>query len=460
MRNRTLLVPIILCFGAVLACREFVQAKDPDAAAKRDPAAGCGNGRCEPERGETSDLCGRDCKWPPQKRPPAPNLLQMLYWNWRYGDDFPKYDGSQPKVKSLSLFKEDAGYPDWSPVTDLVAYNKMRITVDRGEGRKLRLGGTSEIYTARGDGTGEKCLTCGKPGAPKGFKGQPFWHPGGRHIIFHAENGHSDRRMASIPGLGFNYDLWLMTADGDRYWRLTDYPKNWGVYRGRFSPDGKTLHWNEEFSMERYPGVGVPWSWKNPIGEEEGSFRIKLADFEFDASGNPVLSNVRKVDYEPGLRLLESEGFTHDGKRLIFTSSRPGESAGHSWFGDVYTSDLDGGSLTRLTKTPFNHDENAEHSPDGKKIVWSGCSWLGWTYINKQELYLMDSDGSNKKRITFLNDPKHEHYIKRRSGGVAAGELTWSPDGKKVVFHVIKSDSNAFRVTEMGADLYILELDR
>ncbi len=47
----------------------------------------------------------------------------------------------------------------------------------------------------------------------------------------------------------------------------------------------------------------------------------------------------------------------------------------------------------------------------------------------------MDSDGNNKNRLTYLDDMEHPEYIKSPTGA-AAGEITWSPDGKKIIFQV------------------------
>jgi Tol biopolymer transport system component len=322
------------------------------------------------------------------------------------------------QVKSIEVIGEGA-YPKWSHAKNLIAFNRA-------------VNGNYEIFTVKPDGSDATCLTCDKEALPPGHKGQPYWHPSGEYIVFTAENTASERMgwdLTVMPGIGRNHNVWMMTSDGSQHWQITNYPENWGVIRPSFSHDGKTLYWNEEYSFEKYPGVGLPWSLdKNPRGEEWGLWRIKLADVSFESDG-PEVANIRNVVHSD-LVLLEGSGFGPDDRRLIFTSASLTETEGTAyWGGDIYTSDLGGGSLTRLTNTPYYHDENVEYSPDGKKIVWSHA--CGGAPAKEVELYLMDSDGSNKARLTHFNEPGYPEYLSKTYG---SGEIDWSPDGTRIVF--------------------------
>ena len=264
------------------------------------------------------------------------------------------------KVKSIKVIGKGV-YPKWSRAKNLIAFDRV-------------VNANYEIFTMKPDGSDVTCLTCNKQGLPEGHRGQPYWHPGGEYIVFAAENTDFERMgwgLADVPGLGRNHNVWIMTSDGSQYWQITHYPENWGVIRPSFSHDGKTLYWNEEYSMEKYPGVGCPWNLnKVRRGEEWGLWHIKLADVSFGPDG-PEVSNIRNVVHSD-LVLLEGSGFSPDDQRLLFTSANLTETEGTAyWGGDIYAGDPGGGSLTRLTNTPYYHDENAEYSPDGKKIVWS-----------------------------------------------------------------------------------------
>ena len=178
------------------------------------------------------------------------------------------------------------------------------------------------------DGTDVRCLTCSAPSILRKYhKSQPFWHPSAEHIVFTAQNEHTkptQYNLDSFPGIGHNHDVWIMTSDGSNYWRLTDYPDNWGVIRPSFSHDGKMVYWNEEYSMEVYPGEGSRWNKEtNRKGEEWGLWRIKLADVSF-ASDGPHLSNVRTVNIneQPPLCVptnLQEKTFDEQGTRPLLS---------------------------------------------------------------------------------------------------------------------------------------------
>ena len=96
-----------------------------------------------------------------------------------------------------------------------------------------------------------------------------------------------------------------------------------------------------------------------------------------------------------------------DGKALVFESTLPGVYS-------IYTINLDGTGLTRLTPDSANN-EQAHYSPNGARIVFSSDR-AGHT-----DLYLMDADGSGVKRLTTT-----------ASG--AYYQSSFSPDGRWIVF--------------------------
>jgi len=104
---------------------------------------------------------------------------------------------------------------------------------------------------------------------------------------------------------------------------------------------------------------------------------------------------------------------------------------------DIYLFDLATQRLTNLTNTPNIWDEHAQISPDGEKIVWASSAGYP-TDPNHPEavsldLWLMNVDGTEKKRLTYFNDPSAPEYL----GRVAAGDSTFSPDGKEIFVYVI-----------------------
>lgn len=137
-----------------------------------------------------------------------------------------------------------------------------------------------------------------------------------------------------------------------------------------------------------------------------------------DGSGLTALTDNPKYDAEP---IVSS-----DGKWIVFGSQREGDF-------DVYRMDADGGNVKRLTATE-GYDGGPWFSPDGSKIVWR--AWHPQTEAEKSQwrdnmknnyiasmpldLWVMDADGSNKKRLT--------------NNGATNWAPSWHPDGERIVF--------------------------
>jgi len=363
----------------------------------------------------------------PTAPPVAPTATPAVFAGWQ--------------VEKLESVTEGA-FPQWSPDGRLIAFCKP---VD----------GTYEVFTMRPDGTEITCLTCDKPAlSGTGHRGQPYWHPSGRYIVFTAENASFPRKgigRTALPGIGRNHDVWIMTSDGQQFWNITGYGENWGSIRPSFSHDGKILYWNEEWSMEKYPGVGAFWDQRNLTerkGEEVGLWRVKLADISFGPDG-PEISNVRILPLPDYLTLVEGEGFSPDDQRHVLSACSPAETQGRCLWGDIYTMNLDGSGLMRLTNTSFIHDENGTYSPDGSRIAWNKSGGLPG---EGEELYLMRVDGTNQVRLTYFTEPGHPEYdpIARQ-----ITELSWSPDGRRIIFgHCSREQERG--TAELGSTLYML----
>jgi Tol biopolymer transport system component/acetyl esterase/lipase len=357
----------------------------------------------------------------------------------------------------------DGVFPQWSPDGRRIAFT--RLLAGR-EGRATRI----EVFVMDADGGNQRSLTQGETAlAGCGFRGQPFWHPGGNYIVFTAESRRYPRKgtgTTARPGIGRNHDIWIMTGDGGRFWKLTDYPENWGVIRPSFSHDGKKIFWNEQFSMEKYPD-GLPGDRPKPHpghywgiqdflhrkGEEFGAWRAVVAEFAF-ADGGPGISNVRKVNPPENFTLLEASGFSWDDRRIVYSYAdlalAPG---GRGTRGDIYTSDLNGGRLERLTRTPRIHKENAVYSPDGSLIAWNQ-SVAEDGMPGKCDIFVMRADGSGVRRLTRFNQsgaPEYDRNARQIS------EISWHPDGRRLVFGQASRKSPGG--LDWGSSVWVLELD-
>ncbi len=109
---------------------------------------------------------------------------------------------------------------------------------------------------------------------------------------------------------------------------------------------------------------------------------------------------------------LENQAVAQATRLLRF----PAISANHiafSYGGDLLVADRDGKNLRRLT-TFTGQESNAQFSPDGKTVAFSG------EYDGNTDVYTLPLEGGEPKRLTWHPLPD-----------IVKG---WTPDGKQVVF--------------------------
>jgi len=392
----------------------------------------CGDGNCD-YPAENCYNCKKDCLDPNDTCCKSDSPLDGRCTDFDCDGDTNCPDVHPQLIRSGRL-------PKWSHSKNLISFDDF-------------INDKFEILTMEPDGSDVKCLTCNKLSLPGGHKGQSYWHPSDEYLVFTAENDAYKRQnfgldLTVIPGAsGRNNDVWIMTSDGEKFWRITNTPENGGVIRPSFSPDGKILYWNEEYSIEKY---GEPSKWsvrKNRLGEKWGLWRIVMADISFD-QGEPSVTNIRKVNINeiyPNKVLIEGQGIQPDSEHLVFAAADISETSGCCYWGvsnifgythwsDIYITDLDGTNLERLTNTPYLHNENTEYSPDGKKIAFTETKWC----VGKSgDIYLMNSDGNNRIRLThFYNQNCPDDYLGLYYGS-AGDELAWSPDSSKIMFGAV-----------------------
>jgi Tol biopolymer transport system component len=311
-------------------------------------------------------------------------------------DEKKKKPGAAPSVPvRISTLHEGGARLDW--LGERIAFDKQ---VD----------GVFALHVMKQDGSEARCVSCGHPDLPKRHIGQPAWHPSGRYLVFQAEKAeHARKRFAQVlmPGAGVLNDLWLLDLRTNRatVLREVDNAPGRGTLHAHFSADGKRLSWSE---MQEQGGLKK--------GREFGLWALMVADF--DPSGEiPRLLDPRA--YTPGGRAFyENHGFSPDGRELVFTSNFEAKKRIEA---HIYTMDLESEKLTRLTFEAYN--EHALFSPDGKQIAW--MTDLG----NKRggtDYWLMNADGSNKRRLTHFNRSGHPDFTERK---VIVADLSWRPDG-------------------------------
>jgi len=272
-----------------------------------------------------------------------------------------------------------------------------------------------DIHFALPDGSGDHCLTCNHPALPNRHIACPYWHPSGQWLLLVVEKAtHPGSSSDALPGFGAYCDIWIMSSDGNKAYKLVDIPNDYdhGVIAPRFSHDGKHIVWADRKEKP------VLLSLK----QEMGYWTIKMADFSFRLTDSvPEISNIRT--FEPGGdAFYESYGFSPDDSKIIFCSSMNRPSV---WDQQIYTIDTTGNQVILLTSQDYN--EHAFYKPDGSKIVWMNNteSMKGGT-----DWWQMNPDGSNKERLTYFNEPNNIQYAGKK---VWAGLGCFSPDGSRFV---------------------------
>jgi Tol biopolymer transport system component len=213
---------------------------------------------------------------------------------------------------------------------------------------------------------------------------------------------------------------------------------------GYFSPDGNALI----FQSEREPG--------NPF------YQIYLLNLKSGDSHrvSPGLGKTTCAYFRPGSdevlfasTHLDPEASAKQKAELEFRAS--GKQRRYAWDYDeqmdIFSSHRDGTGLKQLTKNP-GYDAEGSYSPNGRKIVFCSLrdayptnrldadklkrlaadpAWFG-------EIYIMDADGSDQKRLTQL--PGYD------------GGPFFSPDGRRVIWRHFNEDGTI-------ADVYTMKTD-
>lgn len=210
------------------------------------------------------------------------------------------------------------------------------------------------LYTMNPDGSGERLL------AEIAHHTGGAWSPDGRMFAFTRQRDDE------------HHGVYVVNADGSGLRRLTH-----GADGGpAWSPDGRKIAF-------------VRGGWSNRDGIDRGT---EIFVMNADGTGERGLTRNQAQDYGPS--------WSPDGMTIVFGSDRDGVA-------DTYVMNADGSGQRRLlgdTQGLF-----LTWAPDGRRLVFGGV---------KSEIFLMNSDGSELRRVTRL-------------GGVG---FAWSPDGQEIAF--------------------------
>jgi len=245
--------------------------------------------------------------------------------------------------------------------------------------------GMFDGWSANADGSDAVCLTDTVPviGAlgTATNRGIGDVSPDGQWMLVTVEGEHVGTIGAewTQPGKGGANDVWLLSADGESAWQLTQ-PTGLvsGVIWPRFGQSAQRIMWAQ------MTAIAMP-------GQALGHWQLQVADF--DASAHAITS---QKAVGPPNQFFEPYGFSPDGKSIICATSDGQSSIATDQIGLMAIAT---GKFTPLTHNKV-YNEFAFYTPGGKSIIFGQGSpkHLGMDY------WSMNPDGSGPERLTFFND--------------------------------------------------------
>jgi Tol biopolymer transport system component len=213
--------------------------------------------------------------------------------------------------------------------------------------------GREHVYTIDGDGSNLKRLTGGAR-----YEGPAAWSPDGTKLVYTREYSISN-------------DIYVMDGDGNDQKNLTEMlqrrgPSSYKLSEFPWSPDGQNI----VFSSNR-----------------DG----RLNMYVLDKDGRNLRQITKDADRQNYGAVWAPNGNTI---AYVSTGDLPSQT-------DIYTLDLDSAGLTpiNITNNP-HHNSNPVWSPDGTQILFVS------NRDGNHELYIVNSDGSNVRRITHTAESK------------------------------------------------------
>jgi TolB protein len=166
--------------------------------------------------------------------------------------------------------------------------------------------------------------------------------------------------FVSTRDVNGNFEVYVTDWDGSNQVNLTNHPAS--DWEPVVSPDGKKI----AFTSDRDEVYGI---------------------YIMDTAG----SGVKRLT--PSNMRGSSAAFSPDGGKIAFTSV---DNSGKT---DIFTINVDGTGLYRLTKTDDADEIKPRYHPDGETIIYSVSAWIADEYIC--EIFTMNKDGSGQERFTY-----------------------------------------------------------
>jgi Tol biopolymer transport system component len=234
--------------------------------------------------------------------------------------------------------------------------------------------GDAEIFRMNPNGTGVRQLTFN---TAEDFG--PTLSPDGQKIAYESIGS----QPSNPEG---DFEVYVMNTDGSGNTNLTN---NLAIINDRtpeFSPDGQRIAYVSEGEQP-----------SNPQADSE------IFVMNSDGSNQKNLTNNGDLVHEVGF------SFSPDGQKIAYTSEGP-QPSNPEGEPEVYVMNAsDGSGQTNLTNNDYVvADQDPYFSPDGQKIAYTSDGPQASNPVGGDEVYVMNSDGSNQKNLTNNNARDYE----------------------------------------------------
>ncbi|MBK7106024.1 MAG: PD40 domain-containing protein [Ignavibacteriae bacterium] len=259
-------------------------------------------------------------------------------------------------------------HPAWSPDGMTIAY----VHSDTNKGK-------TGIYLIESSGANNR-LFFASAGA-----GTPDWSPNGDWLVF--EN------YANIFKIKTNGDsLIQLTSEGSNYFPSWSSDNNWIFYdSNRDSPNGMNFIWKMTIDGTIHTRI-VYTPLEGEARQPNNSYSNKILHirfligvesseiFEMNSDG----SNITRLTFNSATDRYPK--YSSDGSKIAFSS----QSTNNKF--QISVMDYDGKNIKQLTTTQGYY---CDWSPNSNLIVYTDSR------LSNGKLWIMHSDGSNKKQLTF-----------------------------------------------------------
>lgn len=304
----------------------------------------------------------------------------------------------------ISKWKDSASGAIYNTATKTVAFSKA----DKK--------GIFHIYLSDSSGNNQRSLTYSSWQNDR-HQWAEEWSPDGAYLFcyierndYAKEKGHKRKPVDAIPGYGAYMDIWAIKRDGSQAWQLTTLDNNFNsaLLHGAISADGKLFAWTQRIEAPRMLNMNLG----------TGTNVFKVAEIKY--SPQPLFINIRTV--QPGSIAAggELESISAKDSSLLFYSTFESKNI---FATPLYRMNFYTNKISKLTTDSYA--QCPSYTPDQQHIIYmtgKDCDIFPFQ-TQGADWWIMNTDGSNKRRLTYMNVKNHPQSVNKRR---LAGSLSFT----------------------------------